>query len=627
MGKGVELKSVAFLLDKIFFIRTYQRGYKWDKEQLVDLLNDFKEFIDFEEKHQDEFYCLQPIVIKKLTKSEKKQTKHTLAQSLSEKEIQGNEVYEVIDGQQRITTINLILCYLQNALENVHINFFPKIIYEIRPESSLYLQKFRDKNSFELLKEESVKSVDFFHMYTIYQEISTWFDKYEVYRIKILKLLTSYRANNVRVIWYEVNEKENSIAVFRRFNIGKIPLNNAELIKAILLKDDKEKQPAEKFIISQQWEKFENKLQDVNFWSFLNPPKEYNSRIEYLFDLIFELEVGFKKDDSEYGNDKYNVFRYFDYLVKDSKGDLLTIWDKVSDVFEELNQYYNHPEHYHYLGYLNNEEKKLFKISDLIKTIKKKGSSITDRASLSKHLISLIKKNTKHFFNANGINLSYESKSHDLRNFFLLLNSEITKNLNNSTRKEFPYRYSFNKHNETSFDIEHIGSQTDRDPNNNEEKIEFLRDFYTDYCDIPLTLRNEINVLWIENNKTMEELWCMENIHLDKLKQNFKSLHEGINNLIDEQDKVLDKDSIGNLTLLNSDINRSYGNAFFPTKRRMIIEKDIKGMFIPQGTKNVFLKYYSKDVNKHTRWTQKDIESYKDYLSDLLKVFRTDESI
>jgi uncharacterized protein with ParB-like and HNH nuclease domain len=64
-----------------FFIPAYQRGYRWDEEQVEDLLNDLLEFITTS-KSREEKYCLQPIVVKQL--------------------VDGR--YEVLDGQQRLTS-------------------------------------------------------------------------------------------------------------------------------------------------------------------------------------------------------------------------------------------------------------------------------------------------------------------------------------------------------------------------------------------------------------------------------------------------------------------------------------------------------------------------------------------
>ena len=42
--------QVSKLLSHNFFIPNYQRGYRWEKQQVVDLLDDLKEFIDKQTK-------------------------------------------------------------------------------------------------------------------------------------------------------------------------------------------------------------------------------------------------------------------------------------------------------------------------------------------------------------------------------------------------------------------------------------------------------------------------------------------------------------------------------------------------------------------------------------------------
>jgi len=78
----LKLIPIVHLLDKEFFIPTYQRGYRWDERQVLDLLEDI---FEFQEKYKDEgeFYCLQPIVVKKYGKDD-------------------DNKWEIIDGQQRL---------------------------------------------------------------------------------------------------------------------------------------------------------------------------------------------------------------------------------------------------------------------------------------------------------------------------------------------------------------------------------------------------------------------------------------------------------------------------------------------------------------------------------------------
>ena len=84
------LKTVYDLLDKNFYIPAYQRGYRWSKEQVNDLLNDIWEFSQSSDENGSSFYCLQPVVV-----------------------VQDGKQWQVVDGQQRLTTLYIILHYLE----------------------------------------------------------------------------------------------------------------------------------------------------------------------------------------------------------------------------------------------------------------------------------------------------------------------------------------------------------------------------------------------------------------------------------------------------------------------------------------------------------------------------------
>ena len=110
------LKSINQLLECNFFIPAYQRGYRWTPQQVNDLLNDIWEFHKKDDKSKEEFYCLQPLVVKKV----------------------GNE-YALIDGQQRLTTIFLILTYLDNIMTILGKKKY-SFRFETRKDSETFLQ-------------------------------------------------------------------------------------------------------------------------------------------------------------------------------------------------------------------------------------------------------------------------------------------------------------------------------------------------------------------------------------------------------------------------------------------------------------------------------------------------------
>lgn len=68
----------------------------------------------------------------------------------------------------------------------------------------------------------------------------------------------------------------------------------------------------------------------------------------------------------------------------------------------------------------------------------------------------------------------------------------------------------------------------------------------------------------------------------DKIKWDIEHIHA----TADETDEA--DDSLGNLTLLDAQTNRSYQNSSFVDKRKVIIDRESKGLFVPLCTKIYF---------------------------------------
>lgn len=93
-------KPVAELLmtKHHFVIPSYQRGYRWEEKQVVDLLDDICEFA---KQDKEDSYYLQPLVVKPC--------KWSVADDMQ------IDAWEVLDGQQRLTTLKLILMFIFEA--------------------------------------------------------------------------------------------------------------------------------------------------------------------------------------------------------------------------------------------------------------------------------------------------------------------------------------------------------------------------------------------------------------------------------------------------------------------------------------------------------------------------------
>jgi hypothetical protein len=613
MDNYIDLKPISKLLGMVFFIPSYQRGYRWTEEQVTDLLDDIYAFSKKKNKSEKEFYCLQPIIVKKRDKSD----------------IEEIEEYEVIDGQQRLTTIRILFFYLikeylnGKSLEKRYGKSLFTINFETRPECTEFLDAIREN-------EES--NIDLYHIAKSYTYISNWFmtkateddNMYDDICDSIIKTLV-YNQNNkkeegiVQVIWYEIkDENTNPIDTFIRINLGKITLTNAELIKALFLQErnfgNEDIAKLKQLEIAQKWDRIENQMQEENFWWFLN--KEDNkssSHIEFIFDMICN------SDDikENIGNDKNRTFRYYAYRFGNNPNHntIKNLWSEIETKFEILLEWYLNVEWYHYIGFLIYCDRSIQEIMHFLTN-----DSILTKEDVTIKLIDEIKKEFKHIkwirkdeeedFH---INLTYDSKKEDLRKFFLLFNLEYInqQSANKTLIYYFPFKsFKVGKGNKTllAWDIEHVNSATENSLETFEDQKEWLKNAQKDITEIPQDLNQSI------------ELFLNTSKNKDKTKEKFEALQNEIIKLAKEHDIPDDlKNCIGNLTLLDAGTNRGYGNSLFSTKRRIIIEKDKEGTFIPLCTKNVFLKYF--DGNVQSQWTKEDIEAYRKILENTMAKF------
>lgn len=128
-----------------------------------------------------------------------------------------NDWWKILDGQQRLTAIFLIYKALTG------LSLFT-IKYETRKGSDEFIENIDRKTV-----EDANKYIDYFNMYNAYHLIKKYIDNFDKEKFKECFL------DHVKFIWYAVEEKEDDVDVFERSNIGKIPLTNAELIKALFL--------------------------------------------------------------------------------------------------------------------------------------------------------------------------------------------------------------------------------------------------------------------------------------------------------------------------------------------------------------------------------------------------------
>ena len=180
----LQLLAIPELANKHFFIPDYQRGYRWEKLQVFQLLEDLWHYFKANEGNpKRSFYCLQPIVVKECDEETIRKNKlkdlSDVAPYLPGSKEEGpknNIWYEVIDGQQRLTTIRILLEFYQEW-NGEYINDY-KIKYETRPELSDIFNKIlldRRKKSYCIDESFSYTNVDVEYVKNCVSLILEWF--------------------------------------------------------------------------------------------------------------------------------------------------------------------------------------------------------------------------------------------------------------------------------------------------------------------------------------------------------------------------------------------------------------------------------------------------------------------
>lgn len=590
--------------DRTFIIEPYQRGYKWTDQQIKDLLEDLKTFIV--EGTTESVYCLQPIVV--LSKGENR--------------------YELLDGQQRITTLFIILSYLKNCAFSIE--------YNTRKSSRLFLNELIATNHFKLdeenwkdfitkyprIKDEQEyysDNVDNFHFFHAYKFIHKWFSDTTNRKIKENP---DYFLDRLGVIEYTpfTDDVQTAEKIFRNINSNKIALTNAELIKGkLIINGVKEKDELHKLQkqqdIAREWDYIENQLQNNQLWYYLNPPAHsYRNRITFLFEKC--LAIYFAKDVAD-SKDKYALFHALD------EENLLDVWEKTTKIFRIIVDWFDdaNPEMYHFVGYAlaantgnlnelmldwNNNPKDIFLLNLKKKILKAVGSEENIK---------------KAAYDQNG---SLVTKILLLHNI-LTLRKKIGEHYKGDVIWSAKFR--FDLYTSQNWSLEHIHAQNEP-PRDSFDKLKpWIRstihslEVTSKWDD---TLKNEFGYLSeIKVDDTLES-WAQRTqqpLNLNKLLDNANQFAAKIDN----KDDV--KHNISNLALLSGEINSQIGNGYFNEKRKAIINCDKQGSYILPTTKNVFLKFYSENTNNLYDWDENDREAYLKDMTTKIEDFRKEVEV
>lgn len=551
----------------------YQRGFRWESQQVEQLLEDIWEFTHRENPQPHDFYCLQPLVLRPAD----------------------DGAYEVVDGQQRLTTLLLILRHFNARLAEKYRQKLYTLEYETRPSLLEFLKAPTD--------EHAASNIDFFHIAQAIKTIETWFEQKEA-QIETIKAAF---LNQTKLIWYELASTENAVAAFTRLNVGKIPLTDDELIRALFLRRARTVGAKSMGLkIAYEWDLLEKGLQRTDFWYFLsNDTAHCGNRIGYLFELAAR-EEGVAENNNPYG-----TFYHFSQKLNAKDADPEKEWLAVKKISMLLEEWFEDRRLYHLVGFLvwkdvDINELRLIsrettksefrrRLREMVFQSVMKGGGLRHLSSdaLRERLVDLLNE------------LEYGRNPQRIQSILLLFN--LATLLLNPVSK---VRFQFENFKTERWDIEHVRSIASDRPGTWKGQVAWLKHCleYLQSVNDREKLQNDINEL-INSAAPKQADAAFEELY-KKLLKYFK-----------EADDVEPDHTVANLTLLDSQTNRSYKNAPFAVKRQRILSLDRDGVFVPLCTRNVFLKCYSARADHVMFWSPDDKDSYLQAITATLHYF------
>ncbi len=616
MQENFRPKPIAELIDgeHLFGIPSFQRGYRWEEKQVLDLLDDIRQFAD-SDIHGADSYFLQPIVVRPC-------------------KYQGRDAWEVLDGQQRLTTLLLILKRLMRKLSEDDREAFEPMLYKI---------VYTNRRSLDFDNPDPANDIDSYYLSVAKGVIDDWFKKHQRSNLDGFKGSLLYdQKRQVKLIWYAIDTSSSdrdNINIFNRLNKGKIALTSAELIKALFIMDNDLRyrhDPVAAERLALEWNEMERRFQDNKFWYFISDNDEgMQTRMDILFDFV---TCKGKEEDSDYSYREFQ--KLYDYCrgresnvmeaglerdpasfeafwAKDIRN-MEDAWLLIKRTFDRMESWYEDNLYYHYIGYLVAVGFRPLEIYRHLEGAKKamqeteldKEWSEDDTKLVLRKLIMERFKDRNNYLSKDAID-EFEYGQEYVRRLLLLFNIETCLTNCNS-------RFDFERFKKDKWDVEHIDSQNDASLQEFDDRInwlkhvEFILGFEEDA--VAKELRKEASELITRfKEKGTVELNKYNNFYTRINRHYAKESGQAE----DEVDlTTLRKDYISNLTLLDFRTNREYQDAPFPYKRYLIMKYDREGKrFIPTATRNVFLKYYT-DSEQHSshldriRWNKSDREGY-----------------
>lgn len=558
MGENISLKYVNEFIDETkekveFAVPDYQRGYKWTTENINELLNDIITLKDGEE------YCLMPIITRRDINAE-------------------NPQIEIVDGQQRLTTLRLIINHIFNDDS--------KCRYSIPQECYNNLDKANIDNAITAIES---------------------FEKKDVLREKLFPSAAE-KQSPFYFIWYEIEGEEiDAINTFNRINSWKIPLKESELAKAYIFSAFGPESYAERRIANIKWANLEKLVNNADFFSFFTIGKTKDQLNEYEsahMDLLLEILSAVRL---ELPSDKREGYRYPIYkaIVKKSwdGAKLLAELERIANVMKFI---FEDKVSYHLASYflLKKKDSATQKtVSEIVKLYMN-----NDSYPSAKVLLDEIKKES-FLATADGkaiVNREYveklnywETKDKPVLNDILTLYN-ICDALKNNALYDF---YPTVLHGKQNWTLEHIHAKNER-PKKEEEIKSIIELLYSRFS-------SENEKKWLNEQKVVFKdgidsfydkiLYpLLSGVSIDAIRPDINS---------DDIDDPWYETSIMNLALLPDKENSTFNNSTYLEKIEKLKSFDLS-CYIPKCTLQCFSRNFFSESDVYDVWTEKEGKNY-----------------
>lgn len=576
-------------------IPNYQRGYKWEISNVEDLLNDINNINNIDKNE----HCLHNLTI-----------------------IENENKWEIIDGQQRLTTIFLILKYLGKEYYSLSYKIRQNTEDFFNNEINDIIKNLKDnkyKKELELFndiknKNNNYNKQDIYYICRALFTIYNWFNKN--YKDKPIEEFIE-KLESVYFYKHEIKTNIKGETIFSNLNSGRVPLTYIELIKADLIINISKletKGNENEILINEKrsnigrlWDEMESWLAQDEVWYWIAPKNNSVNKLSLLFDLCGELKEG-KNIYEKYYNYVYDKNLKCDY----SK--IKTIWENIKNYYYTIKDWYLDNDLYHLIGIIVSFGININIIIEDNSNIKNKNELKNElKNEIIRHLKLTNKDNKLKFGDIDYLELDYNNDKDEVNKIFTLLNCLEGYN-NKDNRFNEHFRYRFDIHNKYNWSIEHI---IPRNP-----KKDTILDYFNDI----------IKILYNEQNEELEKIKgeIKEKLNEPKYKDfdgSIEKLKLSNNDKLKEEfieyfNNIIDINNIGNLALLGIDTNSSLKNKIFKEKRNILLKFiSNEGRFIPPLTLKVFSKTFDGANGEEMYWTHEDFNKYEEYQEKKLKYF------